>query len=262
MKRFLYALLSVLICLSLLGGERADAAGAFDAKASALVEIFTNTSPITSANLTIGGSGSIVFGVFSSKNDVSGAVATGCTWNGVAMTAIGNVTVSSGKVSTYVYALVSPATGNHTLSCSFTAGSGGGPSAYLDAFSLSGTDTTSVAVAVPSGNVLTDVSTPAGTVYPTTAFSVTTASGDVAGAVAVWDGDDFFTAVSPAVHINGDFASLGYDSIYNLSTGATTSMQFGSGAGTHPGAGIAFRVIQPGAGGATCGKALLLHAGC
>lgn len=84
-------------------------------------------------NFTHGNNSSISHQVISSSNTIllafiqgrPGETITGATYNGVAMTQIDNVAVSSG-FSFATFYLLSPASGTHTLSVSGTAGTGAG----------------------------------------------------------------------------------------------------------------------------------------
>ena len=207
-------------------------------------------SPITNAHLTIGATGTLVLGIFSAEDATTHAVATAMTWNGVAMTLITSKASSDNQCAVYVYGLISPTTGLHTLSCTYTNGTGGSPVIDLDCCSFRGTDTTSVAICCPSANVLTDASTCATgpSNYPTTAFTVTTASGDAV--FAACDANSAFTAnVTIGTLAGHDGASNNnYVSLYNLAAGSTTQAQFHVNSGSSPCCGVAFRIIQPSAG--------------
>lgn len=217
----------------------------FDAKATAVTVQTTPSSPITNANLTVGASGTLVIGVFSAATSTTLAVPTAMTWNGATMTLVSSKIASDSLSSVYAYAIISPTTGNHTLSCTFTNGTGS-QTVDLDCFSFTGTNTSSVASCIPSANVVTDASTPVGTVYPASAFTVTTVNGDAAVAVA----NSTSTAVrgtNVGTLINQDNTSLAnYVSLYNLASSTSTQAQFGIAGGItgSPAEGIAFDIVQ------------------
>ena len=216
---------------------------AFDAKATADTT-GTGTSPQTISNMTVGASATLLIASFCAANTTAPGIPSAMTWNGVAMTLIGNKTQSDGLANTYVYGLVNPATGNHSLVVTYTNGTGGNIGIYIDAWSFSGTDTSSLANAVPAANVLTDASTPTGTAYPTTAFSVTTVSGDAACAVMECDAVQFSTTTGTLIRTDG--ATNGnYTSAFRLAVGASTSLQFTGGASGSPACAVAFRIQQP-----------------
>jgi hypothetical protein len=220
---------------------------AFDAKATAVTSQVAYSSPVTNANLTIA-AGTLVIGIFACTDNTTLAVPTAMTWNGVTMTPFANITQSNGFGAVYGFALVSPATGNHTLSCTYTNGTGGGPGIYLDCFSFSGTNITSVANCIPGANIITNATNASATAYPSAAISVTTAAGDAACAAA-YSGFANINAASVGTAINITGAGTGnYGSLYNLAVGASTNEQFGSGGGANPAAGIFFRIAQPSAG--------------
>jgi hypothetical protein len=224
---------------------------AFDAKATTVTGDIGNSGTATNTTLTIGGTGSLVIGVFSSANNGAGALATptAMTWNGVAMTLIGNKTDSSTDSNVYIYGLVSPATGNHTLSCTYNTSASA--TNYLDCFSFSGTETSSIANCCPAANVITDASTTTTANYPSTAFSVTTVSGDAACAAfdSVVGGNNFST-VTQGTQINYDNANNGQlGDCYALASGTSTSLQFGGGASGSVCCGVALRIQQPTGGG-------------
>lgn len=197
-------------------------------------------------NQTIGATSTVLlvplaFGVSSGSLDTSPSV----TWNAVSMTQLGSTLTTSDNLSSlYLFGLVNPATGTHSLSISFTAGSGANRSLYFGLVTFSGNDTTSLANAVPTANILTDTSTPAGTVYPASAFSVTTANGDAAVAFMNATGAQFSTMATGTL-LNTDGAlTNNFTDGYSLSSGSSTSLQFGSGSST-PCVGIAVRIQQP-----------------
>lgn len=222
---------------------------AFDAKATTVTSQTTQSSPITNTTLTVGASGTLVIGVFSSEIGTSLAIPTAMTWNGVAMTLVSNKAASDGSTNVYVYAIVSPATGAHTLSCTYTTGGAGG-TVDLDCFSFTGTDVTSVAICIPSADLLTDASSPATAFYPTTAFTVTTVSGDAIVVVANAAGASPTSANVGTLISFEDIATNNYASLRNLAVGATTQGRFAltNFISATPFCGIAFRIIQPSAG--------------
>lgn len=215
----------------------------FDAKVTTVTSQTVYSSPITNAALTVGASGTLVIGVFSATDAATPAVPIAMTWNGIAMSLVTNSTTSDGLTNVYVYAIISPATGNHSLSCTYTNGSGGAHAVDLDGFSYTGTDTSSVANCIPPANIITDASTPGGAVYPASAFTVTTANGDAiacaANARSCTPGTAQIgtTINTEAVNTNN------YASLYNLASGSSVQGQFNV-AGNTPCCGVAIRIKQ------------------
>lgn len=223
---------------------------AFDAKATAATALSAVAATNTIANMTIGANATaLVVFVARATNGASTTLSSvsGVTWNGVAMTLIATKLQSNSVAGCDVFGLASPATGNHSLVVSFTGGTLSSTSAYVDAASFTGTATTT-ATAFPSANVLTDASTPSTSVYPTTAFSVTSASGDAACSVMQCQANNFSTAPTDTLIRNATTIDGNYSSAYKLATTTATSMQFASGAAASPAAGIAFRVVQSSGG--------------
>lgn len=218
---------------------------AFDAKATSDTAGHLPASPITNATLTIGGAATALV-AYASIGTTSGTQPTisAMTWNGVAMTLLGSKVASDALNSLYVFGLANPATGNHTLSATIS-GSTANSDIYLDCASFTGTETSSTAACFPSGNVLTDASTQSGTVYPTTAFSVTTVSGDMALA-AMANQAVGFTGVAAGTLLRAHAPNIGQCTWgYNPAVGATTSEQFTGGSSGSPSAGVAIRIAQP-----------------
>lgn len=224
---------------------------AFDAKATSVVST-TGGSPatITNNNLTVGvGATLLIAEVNLGDFNPPGltATCTGLTWNGVAMTLIATKNdpgTSGGTVQCNAYGLVNPASGNHSLVASFGGTPTGNTGYYVDCFSFKGSDATSVANAVPAANVILDASATMLGIYPTSPFSVTTASGDAAVAsMNTWNaaspGANVGTLINSANPENGC-----YGSIYALALTVATSLQF-NGANS-PSCGIAFRIVQAG----------------
>lgn len=217
---------------------------AFDALATATTRGFGGfSSPQTNANLTIGGSGTCVVAAINLVVS-SGALPTiGVpTWNGVNMTLIGNIVSSNNLLNNAVYGLAAPATGNHTLSVPFT-GSTTNANVTIDCFSFSGSDLRS-GICFPSVNVLTDTSTPTGTVYPASAFSVSTFSGDIACAVMQTTGAANFPTTTGTL-IRNDNVAANLSSAYALASSSATTVQFTGGTSGQICVGVAFRIQQP-----------------
>jgi hypothetical protein len=224
---------------------------AFDAKATSDVVDASNTSPATLSNMTVGAAATLLIAAACCGDGTTAAVPTGMTWNGVAMTLVSHIAAASGTpTNVYIFALVNPATGNKTLSCSYTADAGTGPTIYLDCWSFSGTDTSSVANAVPAASVQTTQQSPSGSVFPNAAWSITTVSGDAVCAVMNCALASFSTVVAGSTLIRNDSSSTtgNYSSGFRLATTTTTTIQFSSGVGADPAEGIAFRIQQPQAG--------------
>lgn len=218
--------------------------------AVALVDHFeggiNNTSPQSSSQ-TIGASSTLLLGVVAFAA-TSTAISTSptMTWNGATMTLIASKVESDNLGSIYVFGIVNPSTGGpFNLTVSFTPATGGTPGGYLALVTFSGTDVSSVANAVPAANVLTDASTPTGTVYPTTAFSVTTANGDAVFAAMNSENSQFST-MNLGTLLNTDGALTGnITDGYRLATTSSTTIQFGSGTSGNPCCGVAMRISQP-----------------
>lgn len=219
---------------------------AFDAAASAITFETSNTSPFTNANLTVGASATLLLGIFTATNQgtAAAAVPSAMTWNGATMTLIGSKVASDTFSDVYVYGIVNPATGNKTLSCTFTGGAGT-VTTFLDAVSFTGTLTTSVAAACT--NVISDASnSTAGDLYPTSALAVTTAAGDAAFAAMASE----FNLIESAnagtfIHYSGG-AGIGLlADIYALASGTTTNLQGNVPVGgPNPCCSVAFRIVQ------------------
>lgn len=222
---------------------------ALDAQSTSPAQFNTGfTSPQTDTSLTIGASATSLL-VWVSLGGVGGSLATctGCTWNSVSMTLLATI-VSGGSTETlYLFGLVNPATGNHTISASFS-GSTATCSGGIFGVSWKGTDATSTATCFPTANILTDSSVSVSGLYPSSPFSVTTASGDAACA-----GMNAFSTDFPSMHIGTFLAELdNFDANatygYSLASGTTTQLQFqGSGSGFSC-CGIALRIVQGGGG--------------
>ncbi len=220
---------------------------AFDAKATANAfdsPALTASSPLNNTNLTIGvGATALVATVNASAASGVLPTVTGVTWNGVALSLIGTKTQSDSLGSISIYGLASPASGNHTLAVSFT-GANSATTLAVHCASFTGTATTTV-LAFPTADVKTDASTPAGSVYPTTAFSVTTVNGDMVVGSMTNNSVDF-TALSAGTILLHDATMP--DGLmmwgYHAAAGATTTFQFSSG-GSAICCGVAIHIAQP-----------------
>lgn len=218
---------------------------AFDSKGTVAVAFGGYSSPQTNSSLTTGGSATCVV-AFVVLNGLTGTNAvTGATWNGVSMSLIGSSSAAPHGSFTeivYMFGLASPATGNQTFSVS-VSGSTASSNIVSDIFSFTGSDLNTTNC-FPPANVLTDSSTVSGTVYPASAFSVTTASGDAACAGMTSDISNF--ATTTATLINNDNSALVTTTAYGLASSSSTSIQFTGGtAGTNICAGVAFRIQKP-----------------
>jgi hypothetical protein len=226
---------------------------AFDAKATTdafATPALTSSSPVTLSTLTIGASATALLATVTvAAAATTIPVVTGVTWNAVSMSLLGSATQSDSLGRVYVFGLGSPTTGNHNLVVSFTSANSGS-TLITHCASFTGTDT-STANAFPTGNVLTDASTPAGSVYPAAGFTVTTASGDMAVGSMSNDQIDYPTLTAGTIifHDSGQNDGLLMWG-YNAAVGSTTSFQF-SGGGSTPCCGVALRVAQPAGGGLT-----------
>lgn len=212
-------------------------------------------SPLTASTvsnaITIKASATALVGmlVWGCDNAVDIASITGVTANGIAMMPlVSNLTTSNGIRSLSVYVLASPPTGSVTLTA--TCVSGGTLAnnvGYFDAASFLGTDRLT-ATCFPAADVVTDVSTLTSNSYPVTPFSVDTASGDII--MAIMGGSDstrLFNQSTKTI-LRASAASLkgDYSSSYGVASGPTTT-QFGcgTGSGTLPAIGAAFRIMAP-----------------
>lgn len=221
---------------------------AFDTKSTAVLAFTNSTATITKTDMTPGASATaLVCFVDITTSGISSTLATvsTVTWNGVSMSLLASKLTSDSLSATYMFGLGSPATGNHNLVVTFTGGTSADNSGYVDTASFTGTALTT-ALAFPSGNVITDATTPSGTVYPTTAFSVTTVNGDAAVAVMqnvafAWGSMNTGTLISADSAFNGN-----YTAGYKLATTTATTLQFAGGGSGSPCCGIAVRIAQPG----------------
>jgi hypothetical protein len=163
------------------------------------------------------------------------------------MTLLSSITQSDSLGRVYLFGLGSPTTGNHNLVVSFTSANSGS-TLIIHGASFTGTDTTT-ANAFPTANIVTDASTPAGSVYPTTAFSVTTASGDMVVGTMNDNTQDFTTLTAGTIIFHDSAQNDGLLMWgYNAAVGSTTTFQFSGGASAIC-CGIAARVAQPAGGG-------------
>lgn len=225
---------------------------AFDAQGSSVATANSPSSPFTSTNMTVGASATcliVLVNVGTTSTSGTLIAVTGVTWNGVSMTLIGSKAESDGTAVTSAYGLCSPASGNQTISVSFSGGTPADCGIYVDAVSFTGSSTT-FSVCFPSANVVTDATnaTNAST-YPDSPLVVTTANGDAAVAVSN-SSQNSYSAATPTL-INSSFAVVSnYISAYGLASGTSVSLQFTSGVGNNgaPCCAVAFRVAQPPAG--------------
>lgn len=226
---------------------------AFDAKATSVTSSTGTNATETNSSLTIGASATLLIAFVNIADSTIPlpAACSGVTWNSVAMTLLGtknDAGTSGGQTQVNVYGLVNPATGNHSLVASFT-GRTGNTGVYLDGASWTGSDTSSLATAVPSANIILDVSVvaPGTGNYPALGpFAVTTASGDAAVAVAnTWPGASPTMLTGTLLHSSNPENGLQIEG-YNLASGASTNVQFNNMPGAQTACGIAFRIVQAG----------------
>lgn len=225
---------------------------AFSANSTAVAEFNPATATSSTTNMTVkaGDTALVVtisLGLTAGTIASTGISVTAMTWNSVAMTLLGTATASDGTCLVSLYGLASPATGNHTISATI-AGTLTNCSGYIDGASFTGTDTTT-STCFPSGNVIDDVSAAsAGGLYPSSPFSVTTVSGDMAVATM----NDVVTGFGATT--SGDGTIIHADSnlqgnctwAYKAAAGASTAIQFAGSANGDACCGVAIRIIQPG----------------
>lgn len=221
---------------------------AFDTKSTAVNFSGGQTSPVNNNTMTVGGTATCLIAVATFTVNSPGTLSSvlAMSWNSISMTLIGSKVQSDGLGAVYVYGLASPATGAHTLTCNFTPtlDSTNSGSLNLDCYSFTGTALTT-SVALPTGSVLTDASTPAGTVYPASAFSIATTNGDAVSAVMVeQQGFNNFGAASGIIIANGSLLNGAFGQLYNLATTTTTLAQFNGVNSSIPAAGVAFKIAQ------------------
>lgn len=183
------------------------------------------------------------------------------TWNGVAMTLLATTNATTNDQWIWMFGLINPAVGNKVLAASWTGGAADG---VLECISFKGTDTSSLANAVPAGNIVTDASNDsAGGLYPATAMSIATASGDAAY-IGVGSQPNNFIGCSAGngtfvYDISGVGAYNGADA-YHLATG-TTTLQFTGGPSGGANCSIGVRIRQPITGGGGGGTLPMMGVG-
>jgi hypothetical protein len=211
------------------------------------ISTFTAAATITDVGTSIGATATAVIAfVAVGTNNISTTLSTcsGVTWGGVTMPLIGSKTQSDGLANVYAFGLASPATGARTTVISLTGGTFADCGVYLGIASFKGTSLTT-SVCFPSANVLTDATTPTGTVYPVAAISVTTASGDAACAGMNCNNNQFSTMNTGTLLDTSGAVQGNFTDGYKLSVGATTTLQFGTGTSGSPACAVAFRIQQP-----------------
>jgi len=199
---------------------------AFDAKS---LSAGCGASPCAWVHVT----GSISNGVLYAQISVELGTVTGCTYNSVAMTAVGNKTDGASVTSVYTWILVAPSSGSHSISC---AGTGFGNGAYGIGSSYSG-----VAQTGTVGNTWRAAKTAndGGAQGATATIAVNNAvSGDmVVDAVSVYASGTNGTYSSSGggqtllehVYSSG-FAAVGAAASYEAATGSTTMTETFTGA--------------------------------
>jgi hypothetical protein len=187
-------------------------------RGATVTEWVDSSTPIgTSTTHTVDASTTMLIVAFGSEGDLT---ISSPVWNGSeGMTLIGSVVTSSsgGDVRVWLYGLVSPTTGAHTLSWSVA---GGGDNAWAVAVNYLGTDTTSVAAATN----LIDSEDNGNNASPDVAMSGSTTSGAalvIAGTFRGADGD-------PATESNdGNFADVATADTGGGSSTTDTSYYYG-----------------------------------
>lgn len=235
-----------LAVLIVLAPTPALAAVGFDAKMSAgnqtTLEDANNATTISSTGMTVGGSATCLVGVLGLGSG-GGTQPTGVsmTWNGVSMTAgpSAQQTAAGSTINVFIFYLVSPATGNRTLTASWTNTN----DAYMSAISFTGTDTSTCI------NVSDSTSATSGT-----SLAVTT---DASGATVVVSLED---GGSPTVNQTQIFSYAALDpgggASYAIGGSGTNSHSFTGGGGTVRS--LAGVHVIAGAGGAAGPHQLLL----
>lgn len=92
---------------------------AFQKGAAAQTSPFAFASNAGDVTGTVGGSNRVLIAAVAFDQAAISAVAV--TWNGVAMTSIGTITTPAGR-NIFIFGLIAPATGNQTISASWTGG--------------------------------------------------------------------------------------------------------------------------------------------
>lgn len=246
-----------LVLLFCLAAVPSWAAVAFDAKTATVVSA-TATSISTTYVMGSVSNGALVVPIMWGGSAQPASITA--TYNGVAMTQItGTNTGTNGgcTCSGAIYGLLAPASGSHTLTISWT----GSTEAHITAVSFSGVDQTSIAVAFPHGTFFV-ANTATASPIPSTATPVTSATGNmVVGAgseqVSAWGAISGTTIASDS----STGPQLTYAS--NYTTGAATVSPTFAFTGTSVQMYLATDVLASGGGGgALCGRASALHAGC
>lgn len=117
---------------------------------------------------TVGGTNRVLIGVVGFSDTVANAGTVSMTWNSVSMTKITSADLSSANGCVFLFGLINPATGNQTLSCSWTGG-------ITPSISLGAVNCTSADQTTGWNNSGTDTGT--GT---SASSAVTTTNGDMA----------------------------------------------------------------------------------
>ena len=179
---------------------------AFDANTTNFIA--SGTSPLTNTTLTVGsGANRCLVAQLTSYQDTSSGMAV--TWNGVSMTLIGS-TDNGSNSHIYLFGLVNPASGSHTLSASWT---GTANSVAINGTSFTGCNQTG------GTTTFTGYATSLGSTLPA-GGTVTSASGN--GAIAICVASTFCTT-SSGTELFVDTANTGGGAIYSVATNPTLS---------------------------------------
>ncbi len=209
------------------------------------------TSPQTNTTLTVGPNGTLLIAAVALGDTAAlSAACTGVQWGNVPMTELPGspLNETDNLVQVAVFGLLNPASGNQTLTATFTGTTGGtgNQRVYIDCFSFTGTDTTSIANCIPSSDTITAATIGSNGLYTINPQAVTTVIGDMALAV-MNTASVSIPAANVGILINEDNALSGiaYGSIYNPAIGPTTSLQFSGMAAGFPNAtAIFYHVLQ------------------
>lgn len=181
----------------------------------------TNATSCSSTGMTIGGSASLLIGIIVFGESTAGTAPSNLamTWNGVAMTLRANVSSVSGgfHADAYIFSLVSPDTGNHTLQATWSDAQ----DAYMSCVSFTGTDTNTGVE--PADNTTATQTDTIG--VPTEANGATVACFGVDGADPTVNQTEIFSTAPNAPGGGASYAIGGSTSNSHTFTGAGGSRQ-------------------------------------
>lgn len=161
---------------------------------------------------TVGGTNRVLIGLVGFSDTVAHMATVTMTWNSVSMTQITSVDLSSANGCIFLFGLINPATGNQTLSCSWTGG-------VSPSISLGATNFTSADQTTGWNNSGTDTGT--GT---SASSAITTTNGDMAVAGHV-NNDSTSTVIGTGTSDWIDTAEFrNYGQARNPAVGASTTI--------------------------------------